>query len=109
MFLSLDKGDVSIATPVLGTKIIVVAVFQTVITDDPVSPKIWMAALLATVAVILLNSSGGGKHQRVGFTIVTSFLCGVGFALFDVLVQTYSPHWGAGRFLPILFFFVGFH
>ena len=108
MFLSLDKGDVSIATPVLGTKIIVVAVFQTVLTDEPVSSKLWMAALLATLAVVLLNSSGGGKHQKVGFTIVTSFLCGVGFALFDVLVQTYSPNWGPGRFLPILFFFVAF-
>ncbi|MDF1814029.1 MAG: DMT family transporter [Verrucomicrobiales bacterium] len=106
MFLALDRGDVSIATPVLGTKIIFVAVLQTLLTSTPVGPKLWIAAALATLAVVLLNSSAGGQHSRVAFTIATSLLCGLFFALFDVLVQNFTPHWGQGRFLPILFFFV---
>ena len=105
MIMALGGGDVSVATPVLGTKILIVAGFQAALTAEPVPPAMWGAAALATGAVALLSSKGESKHQRIGFTIVTSFLCGASFALFDVLVQKWSPAWGIGRFLPFLFVF----
>ena len=105
MVMALGRGDVSVATPVLGTKILIVAGLQAVLTTDPVPPILWVAAVLASGAVVLLSSKGQSKHQRVGFTLVTSFFCGAFFALFDILVQKWSPAWGIGRFLPILFAF----
>jgi hypothetical protein len=54
----------------------------------------------------LLNHSRPRARHRVGTTIFSSALAAVAFALFDVLVQKWSPPWGAGRFLPVMMGFV---
>jgi drug/metabolite transporter (DMT)-like permease len=99
--LALNIGDVSIATPVLGLKILLVAVLAAVLIDDPMSGRLWTAAALSTVAIALLNFSPGHSHRRVGTTIALSALGATSYALFDVLVQKWSFAWGTGRFLPI--------
>src|SRR5262245_58451852 len=40
-FISLDRGDVSLATPVLGIKIVLVALFTTLLVGETVSPRLW--------------------------------------------------------------------
>ncbi len=105
-FLALQRGDVSVATPVLGLKIILVAFFTTVLLRDAVSPVLWAAAGLSSVAIALLNRTGGAKHHHVGSTILYAGLSAVMFALLDVLLQKWSPAWGAGRFLPLMALFV---
>lgn len=107
--LALEYGDVSIATPVQGTKILVVAGLQTWLTNEPVTPALWVASGLAVGSVALFSSSGGGAHRRVGFTILISLCSGAGFALFDVLVQRYTPGWGTSRLLPVMFAFVALY
>ena len=99
---SLDRGDVSVATPVLGLKIILVAFFVTLLGSEEVPPKFWFAAVLATAAVALLGRRGGARHHHVGVTILTAGLSAVAFALFDVLVRRWAPTWGAGCFLPVM-------
>ena len=121
-------GDVSLATPVLGLKIIFVAGASTWLLDDAVRPAWWVAAVLATVAVGLLQSAprgtpvtvatakgpaggGGGTggaaptppRQAPGRTIAYAALAALAFAFSDVLVQRFVPDWGAGRFLPLGF------
>jgi drug/metabolite transporter (DMT)-like permease len=100
-FLSLERGDVSIATPVLGLKILLVAMFVAASGVGTISPKLWLAAFLATAGIGLLNRSGSTSHRRVSMTILTAGLAAASYALFDVLVQRWSPIWGRGRFLPI--------
>ena len=39
----------------------------------------------------------------MGRTVALSLLAALCYALFDVLVQKWSPDWGAGRFLPVMF------
>ena len=63
-FVSLNKGDVSLATPVLGIKIVLVAVFSAVATGQWGKPTIWLAAVLSTIAVALLNWSRGAHHHH---------------------------------------------
>jgi drug/metabolite transporter (DMT)-like permease len=106
-FLALQRGDVSVATPVLGLKIILVAFFTTLLLAQRVSGKLWAAAALSSFAIVLLNRTGTVKHHHVGSTICYAGLSAAIFALFDVLVQKWSPSWGAGRFLPAMFWFVG--
>ncbi len=103
-FYAVNKGDVSIATPVLGVKIILVALFTTLIIGEPVAVKLWISAVMSVAAIVLLNRSGQGqqKHRHVGLTIVSAGGAALVFALFDVFVQKYSPAWGAGRFLPLM-------
>lgn len=106
LFLSLDRGDVSVATPVLGVKIILVALFVTLLIGEAVPVKLWIAATLSTLAILLLNRNEGVRHHHVGATILFSLISATAYALFDVLVQKWAPAWGSGRFLPIMLGFV---
>jgi hypothetical protein len=107
-------GDVSLATPVLGLKILFVAVASSLLLDDAVRPTWWLAAALATAAAILLQwvpraSAGlvpvkpaaGAPHPRR--TVLLASLAALAYALADVLLQRFTPAWGSGRFLPLAF------
>lgn len=103
--LALAKGDVSVATPVLGAKTVFVAWFTTIILATQLPWQLWTAAFLSTAAIALfhfapMGRTGSGSHLR---TIVLSLLAAATYGIFDVLVQKWSPAWGAGRFLPIMF------
>jgi drug/metabolite transporter (DMT)-like permease len=101
-FTSLDRGDVSVATPVLGLKILLVALLVTAFGDATLRWQLWTGAILATASVALLNRRGSqGTHHAVGRTIVTASLAAASYAVFDVLVQRWAPAWGPGRFLPV--------
>lgn len=99
------RGDVSVATPVLGSKIILVALFSTVLLADRVPLVWWFAALLSTAAIGMLHRGrrASASGQRVGQTIAMALGSATAFALSDVVVQKWTPQWGAGRFLPIMF------
>ena len=99
--LALTTGDVSVATPVLGLKIVLVALLSVVLIGDPIGARLWTAAALSSVAITLLNLSPGHSHRRVARTIVLAALGAAAYASFDVLVQKFSPVWGTGRFLPL--------
>lgn len=102
-------GDVSLATPVLGLKIIFVAAASSVLVAETVRPIWWLAAILGTAAVALLQTpprgsvphSGGGQHPRR--TVLYAALAALVFAVCDTLVQRFTPSWGPGRFLPLMF------
>lgn len=105
-FLSIDRGDVSLATPVLGIKIVLVAVFTTLLTGELVTPRLWIAAGLSSLAIVLLNWTRGSHHHHVTTTILAAGSSAAAFALFDVLVQMWSPAWGIGRFPSVMLGFV---
>ena len=100
-FTAMDQGDVSVATPVLGLKILFVALLVTLLGGQVLRTELWTAALLATAAIILLNLGGGHPHRRVGRTIVSAALAAAAFAVFDFLMQSWSPAWGVGRLVPL--------
>jgi drug/metabolite transporter (DMT)-like permease len=101
--ISLQSGDVSLATPVLGLKILMVAFFTALILHDGVALAHWIAAVLSVLGIALLSRSGAAHHTGVAKTVFCAAISALAFALFDVLVQKWSPHWGAGRFLPVMF------
>lgn len=102
-FISLDRGDVSVATPVLGLKILLVAGLVTWWDAETLRWPLWLAAGFATAGIALLNRHGGAhaSHLHVSRTVVTAGLAAGSYAVYDVLVQRWSPGWGAGRFLPL--------
>ena len=104
--LALNAGDVSVATPVLGVKIPLVALLTSALLGERVGAGLWMATLLSSAAIALLNFTRGSSHHHVGATILLAALAAASYALFDVLVQKWVPAWGAGRFLPVMMAFV---
>jgi drug/metabolite transporter (DMT)-like permease len=105
---SFQRGDVSVATPVLGLKIVLVALLTTLIIGSALSWQLWLAAVLSTLGIVLLNRrSGVGSRGNTGVTVLSAGSAAACYALFDVLVQKWSPAWGIGTFLPVMMGMVG--
>ncbi len=101
---SLARGEISVAAPVLGLKIVFVPIFLWLLGAGGLPVSTWVACLGATLAVVLLNTTDGGRGRgQVIFSIVTATSGAAAFALFDVCVQLWSGHWGSGAFLPVMF------
>jgi drug/metabolite transporter (DMT)-like permease len=103
-FLALEKGDVSVAVPVFGLKVIFVAFLTPFLIGEAVGVKLWIAAFLSVLGITCLNRKDAEKPPR---NLLITFMAGgigaVAFAVFDVLVQKWGPAWGAGRLLPCIF------
>lgn len=103
-FYALEKGDVSVAVPVFGMKVVIVALLTPFLTGDTVGVKLWCAAFLSVLGITFLNKKDNGKSPKnIGITLIAGGIGAVAFALFDVLVQKWGPAWGAGRLLPMIF------
>lgn len=102
-FLALQKGDVSVATPVMGIKVILVAFFSTLLVKEPVSSQLWGAACLTTLGIVLLQAGSAVERRLVFPTVALAATSAATFALSDVLVQRWAPLWGIGHFLPLMF------
>jgi drug/metabolite transporter (DMT)-like permease len=103
-FLALSRGDVSVATPVLGTKVIFVALFGIAVGTEQVSAGMWLAAFITSIATALLGSSGGGKRTHpLGRSIFYGLTAAGSFALTDICMQAWGPAWGLGYFAPATF------
>lgn len=108
--MALQRGDVSVATPVMGLKVVLVAFFVTIILGERVPGAVWGAAALSSLGIILLSRGGGGAHHGgTAQAIVFGAAAAVAFALFDVLVQKWAPAWGVGRFLPAMMGLLGLY
>jgi drug/metabolite transporter (DMT)-like permease len=105
-FSAIQYGDVSVATPLMGLKIILVAVFTKLLLATGVSGELWIAAALSSLAIAFLNRTEGTAHHHVGRTILFAGSAATMLAVFDVLVQKWAPAWGFGRFLPVMLGFV---
>jgi len=96
-----------VATPVMGVKVIIVAVFVVSLLGEFVPLTLWFAAISASAGIAFLNRRRSGtRHNHIGLTIILAVLAAAAYALFDVLVQKWSPAWGTGRFLPVMMGFV---
>jgi drug/metabolite transporter (DMT)-like permease len=103
-FLALEKGDVSVAVPVFGLKVILVAFFTPLLIGEAVGAKLWIAAFLSVLGITFLNRKDAGQPPRhLLITFVAGGIGAVAFAIFDVLVQKWGPYWGVGRLLPCIF------
>jgi drug/metabolite transporter (DMT)-like permease len=107
-FLALEKGDVSVAVPVFGLKVVIVAFLTPILAHEAVSGKLWLAAMLSVAGITFLNRKDAGQQPRgLMVTFIAGGIGAVAFAAFDVLVQMWGPSWGAGRLLPCVFWING--
>ncbi|MEI6535432.1 MAG: DMT family transporter, partial [Verrucomicrobiaceae bacterium] len=101
--LALDRGDVSVAVPLFGLKVLLVPLCTTLFLHEPVHRNLWVAAMLSMLGLTLLNRKDQGRPPRnIGITLFGGGFGALSFALVDVLVKEWSPAWGVGRFLPLV-------
>ena len=103
-FLALSRGDVSVATPVLGSKVIFVALFSVLLGTAVVTPTMWFAVALTAVATALLGGGGSVKNRDVILrSMLYGFCAAACFAFTDVLQQRWVPQWGFNHYAPTQF------
>jgi len=106
-FLALSRGDVSVATPILGTKVIWVAGLAVLLLQKTISPHIWLAVFLTAAGTAILGIQPGMHPTRLALSIGAAVASAGAFGLTDVLTQKYAPACGFGNFVPVMFIVVG--
>lgn len=106
-FIALRLGDVSLVTPMLGTKVIFVVLLGWVGFDLPLHPLQGLAALLTALGVYVMGASDRRPGQHVVLSTLLALLSGVCFALCDLLLQRWAGGFGLWHFLPLMFASVG--
>jgi drug/metabolite transporter (DMT)-like permease len=110
VFLALNRGDVSVTTPVMGTKVILVALFSSLLHVGVVPLKWWIGAALSAGAVALLHlGERQGRGRNVAATVLLASLSAGSYGLGDVLMQKWVPAWGTGSYFPPMFLLVGLY
>ncbi len=108
-FNAIERGDVSVATPVFGVKVLIVAVLVTLFGGQSLSIMVWSASAIAVIGIVLIQWTGSGHPRHIFMTIILAILAACSFATFDLLVQKWAPAWGPGRFLPLIYWMVGLY
>jgi drug/metabolite transporter (DMT)-like permease len=102
--IALNRGDVSVATPVIGLKVVFVTFFVALIVGDRMLIDYWVAAGMSALGIALLNVGGSGhvpRHHHVLLTALTALAAAACYAMFDTLVRKWSQAWSVGRLLPV--------
>ena len=109
-FWALEKGDVSVATPTMGIKTLMVGWLSVLFLSVDLSWQLWTSAGISVAAVGLLSASPSKNAKpnqapaySVWKTVAIALLAALSFSAFDVTIQKWSPEWGVGRLLPITF------
>jgi drug/metabolite transporter (DMT)-like permease len=102
VFAGMRYGDVSVVTPVMGIKVLVVAGMAVWIAHEKLPGAWWIAAAISTMAAVLLS---GGKPQG-GRSLLPGLLGGVGaavaFAGVDIFYQLWADASGVWRFSSLV-------
>ncbi|HAB16975.1 MAG TPA: DMT family transporter [Verrucomicrobiota bacterium] len=101
--LALQSGDVSVATPLLGAKVIFVALVGWCAFGVRLNAGQWLAAALATAGVLAMGLTDRRTSGRLGLTTATALGSAAAFAFTDVMIQTWGSRFGVMNFLPLQF------
>jgi len=101
-FLAVHKGDVSLITPLLGTKVIIVAVAAFVITGTAETWKLWTAAGLTALGIFVMGARNIRRQRNLLSPILLALASAVAFGISDVLLQKWAGAFGGFRFLALM-------
>lgn len=104
MFYALQEGDVSVTTPVMGAKVLMVALLSHLLRAGEAPWQWWAGAVLSSAAVALLHFGEHPlKRAHVGRTVVLAGMSALSFSLCDVVLQKWVGAWGSENYLPPMF------
>lgn len=87
LFVSMRIGDVTVQIPMLGIKVVFVALFLVWITGVELQTKIMVASFITTAAVFIMGMSSVKFSRKMLYTIVLVLIANAAFAFSDCLIQ----------------------
>jgi drug/metabolite transporter (DMT)-like permease len=99
-FRALSGGDVSVATPVLGSKVVITALFGALFLPGGVGPDLWVGAFLCTAGVALVGLQPGVRHGKALRAVGWGLGSAAVFSLTDVIVARAAREMGFCLFGP---------
>lgn len=100
--MAIKVGDLSVANPLLGAKVLFVAVFSTFILGNQLPMSWWGGVFLAMIGVGFLGyAKSGSERKRVGLTLILILLSVSCFAVMDVLTAGWAKQMGFNRFVAV--------
>jgi drug/metabolite transporter (DMT)-like permease len=99
-FAAIRVGDVSLQTPMMGTKAVFVVIIAVILGTEKIGLSMLVAAIISMLAVALLGFSGVKGH-KVGVTLGLALLSALFFAGSDTMVGFYGRDFGVPMFLFI--------
>ena len=99
-FRALSGGDVSVATPILGTKVVITALLGAFFLPGGVAPRLWVGACLGTAGVALVGLQPGVHSGKALRTVGWGLMAAAVFSLTDVLVARAAKEIGFCVFGP---------
>lgn len=100
-FVAIQRGDVSLVTPLMGTKVVFVALGVVVLVGKVPSLGLWIAAFLTTLAIFVMGITDLRRGKRLLFTVCAALSSAAIFAISDVLVSAWAVPFGALPFLAV--------
>lgn len=103
-FIAMQRGDVSLVTPVLGSKVVFVAFATTMMIADGMSPLMWIAAVLTTAGIFLMSVTDlkTPPGARLAGPVTMALISASFFAFSDVILQRWAPDFGGRAFLAVM-------
>ena len=102
--LAIARGDVSIAAPVLGIKVLIVPAASSLLSAEEPSSRVWFAAAVAVLGIGFVQARDATiRRDRILAAVAFAALAACSMTLFDVLIARWAGVWGAGYFLPLAF------
>jgi drug/metabolite transporter (DMT)-like permease len=101
-FLAMRIGDVTVLTPVLGIKVVFVAVFTVLLGAGPMPWSWWLASGLAASAVFLLGLSNWRDRTRLVKTALLAMASAALYGRCDLILQMHASELGALPFAAVM-------
>jgi uncharacterized membrane protein len=108
-FAAIRAGDVSLITPLLGAKVVLVALATPLLTGSRLGWQVWVACVLTAVGIFLTGKKDIEKHRGAVKAMLLCFLSCLFFGVSDVMIQAWAKALGGYTFLGALPIMVGLY
>jgi len=101
-FRALRGGDVSVATPVLGTKVVITALLGAIFLPEGMGSHLWLGAFFCTTGVVLVGLQLGHRTGKALRAVGWGLFAATVFSLTDVIVARTAREMGFCLFGPVM-------
>ncbi|HEX2748122.1 MAG TPA: EamA family transporter, partial [Verrucomicrobiales bacterium] len=108
-FAAIRRGDVSMVTPILGTKVVFVALASVALSTTEPGTALWLAAFLTAAGIFVIGKGDLRPGRANGIAILMCLGSSLIYGVTDVLVAHWAGKFGGTTFLGALPQFLGIY